>query len=119
MLITKSGGTFLGQGVDHHFKSSLFRSVLQLMALNFIVEVDARCHEVIQITWSSHRPSCCRENTVYTSKLSLVDEEEFLLGPGYNITAVDFGTRSTQESIDIASKSDIIVGGACRCMAQD
>ena len=129
-MITTTSHALRGRGKDHHCKSSLFRDIIRWMAMNYNIELlehsgstssptttkQSISRNVTQIVWSSRRPYCCINNKTVAVRRSLRDEEKLLtilrshLGPGYNLTSVDFGQLSTRESIQVVSQSDIMVG---------
>jgi hypothetical protein len=119
-------GALRGRGADHHCKSLLFQAIVE-----WIKQRVDRLHQpkeparsidpegpnrTIQILWSSRRSYCCRNGSVWTPRRIMGNETQWiesmgtLLGPGYNITTVDFGTLSTLESIRLVAQSDIMVG---------
>jgi hypothetical protein len=128
MLVTKvTGGALRGRGTDHHCKSEIFRGITRWMASNLLaVDSASRNDEIqkatdsnstIQVVWSSRSPYCCRpKDQIYTPSRSIENEDDLVrqlqdkLGRQYNITIVDFGSKSTVESVQIASTSHIIAG---------
>ena len=132
-------GALRGRGADHHCKSLLFQSIVEWIkrkGLNRMQHppnepADARSidpqegpnntknnnnNRTIQILWSSRQPYCCKNGSISTPKRIMGNETGWiesmgtLLGPGYSITTVDFGTLSTLESIRLVAHSDIMVG---------
>jgi hypothetical protein len=116
-ILVTVAGSLRGRGKDHHCKSTLFRDITQWTAMNFDVDMKIKKKgNVTQIVWSSRSPYCCVNNQTLFVKRSINHEHGLLqvlseyLGPGYNITKIDFGTISTRKSIEIASQIDILVG---------
>jgi hypothetical protein len=122
-----------GRGADHHCKSLVFQSIVEWIkrrGLNRLQDppnepADARLidsqegpnnNRTIQILWSSRQPYCCKNGSVLTPKRIMGNETGWiesmgsLLGSGYSITVVDFGTLSTLESIRLVAHSDIMLG---------
>lgn len=114
-IMTTKIGVLKGRGTDHHCKSKLFRDIVQWMAMNYNIEMmhtkDTEVKDVIQIVWSSRR-----KQQYGIVKRTWHDEDRLLdaireaLGPTYNVTAIDFGTINTRESIEVVSQIDIMVG---------
>jgi hypothetical protein len=117
-MITTTNKAFRGRGMDHHCKSSLFRDITQWMAMNYnIIEMkNSTGNNVTNILWSTRRPYCCINGRLVGVKRSWREEDKLLhalrdsLGPSFRITSVDFGKISSRKSIEMASKSDIMVG---------
>lgn len=120
------GGGLHGRGIDHECKSPLFLAIIQwikrrLDPMNHLIDSEGPIDSggtsrPIQILWSSRQPYCCRGGKIYTPKRAIANETQWIdslgamLGDGYKIKIVDFGTLSVFESVNVVEQSDIMVG---------
>ena len=112
-MITTNAKAFKGRGTDHHCKSTLFRDIVQWMAMNYNIKIiHSKNNNVTQVIWSTRR-----KQQYGIVKRTWRDEDKLLgllrnaLGPAYNITPVDFGqVHTARQSIVTVSQADIMVG---------
>lgn len=119
MLVTKSKhGAFMGRGTDHHCKSAIFRKIIHQMTFGLgIAEPDHDTSAPIQIIFSTRPPYCCRPvGKIYIPARSINNLDGMVtalgktLGSRYNITQVNFGNRTTYDSVHLSTHADIIIG---------
>ena len=119
-------GCLKGRGIDHECKSPLLLAFIQwikrrLDPMNHLIDSELSIDSggtsrPRQIIWSSRQPYCCRGGKMYTPKCIIRNETQWidslgaLLGDGYKIKAVDFGSLSLLESANVVEQSDIVVG---------
>lgn len=125
MINTRSeSGGLQGRATNHECRSPILLAIIgwmkwRLNSMDNRVMSSIESHvssQPIQIIWSSRQPYCCRDNETFTPKRIIENETEWikllgnLLGDGYKIKNVDFGTLSLSESIQVVEEADIMVG---------
>lgn len=114
LLVTKHG-PLKGRGVDHHCRSAILRSFVNMVKRHFDAPYDDfNVRKSSKVIWSSRGMHSRGDNKNYSPTRSVLNEREMVdeLSSTTNkaITIVDFGKLTAGESVRLVSDSDYMIG---------